>query len=167
MILISKSLKSTLIQGVVMLSVFLYLPLCYGDSVQGNSLGSNPSQAQPSQAAKPIYPFESEAKSTRFAHLLTQYRCLVCQNQNLADSNAPLAQDLRQIIYDQIKVNQSDADIQAYLVSRYGEFVLYNPKLQSSTYLLWFGPVLFLLIGFGVLWRVVKKQQASTGDIYP
>ena len=91
------------------------------------------------------YPFDSLEQEQRFRTLVEEFRCPKCQNQNLADSNAPLAKDLRHIIYTQIKANASDEQIADFLQQRYGDFVLYRPPLKASTVLLWFGPGLALL----------------------
>jgi len=100
------------------------------------------------------YPFDSLAQEQRFRALVEEFRCPKCQNQNLADSNAPLAKDLRQIIYSKVKANESDQAIASFLQDRYGDFVLYRPPVKSSTLLLWFGPVLALLTAITVLiWR--------------
>ncbi|HEX4909214.1 MAG TPA: cytochrome c-type biogenesis protein [Permianibacter sp.] len=109
------------------------------------------------------YPFDSLEQEQRFRTLVEEFRCPKCQNQNLADSNAPLAKDLRQIIYTQIKANASDEQIADFLQQRYGDFVLYRPPLKASTVLLWFGPGLALL---GVLvavfmWYRRRPQSAS------
>jgi cytochrome c-type biogenesis protein CcmH len=91
--------------------------------------------------------FSSQEEEQRFTDLIKELRCLVCQNQSLADSNADLAQDLREEIYNEMLEGKSNNEIIDYLVARYGDFVLYRPPLKPATYLLWTGPVLFLLIG--------------------
>ncbi len=108
------------------------------------------------------YPFDSLAQEQRFRTLVEEFRCPKCQNQNLADSNAPLAKDLRQIIYSKVKANESDEAIASFLQERYGDFVLYRPPVKSSTLLLWFGPVLALLIAVTVLiWRWRRRAVAA------
>jgi cytochrome c-type biogenesis protein CcmH len=97
-------------------------------------------------AATEIYPFTSLVEKQRFHHIIQELRCLVCQNQNLADSNALLAKDLRQLIYTKIKQGESESAIKNYLVSRYGEFILFKPVFSPLTYLLWLGP--FILFAF-------------------
>lgn len=108
--------------------------------------------AQPaSQPETPLPPLAA-ADAERF-HLLTQeLRCVVCQNENLADSNAPLAQDLKREIRAQMAAGRTDADIKSFLVSRYGDFITYRPPLRAGTLLLWFGPLVFLLLAAWV-WR--------------
>ncbi len=92
--------------------------------------------------------------------LAAELRCLVCQNQSIADSAAPLAVDLRGQIREQLTAGKSDNEIYAYMVARYGNFVLYRPPVQSSTWLLWFGPFGLLLLGAFVSWRIVRKSAA-------
>lgn len=97
-------------------------------------------------ATTEIYIFSSAAQKTQFQQMILELRCLVCQNQNIADSNAPLAQDLRNIIYQQIKRGETRENIKKYLVNRYGEYILFKPLFSPLTYLLWFGPFLLLII---------------------
>jgi cytochrome c-type biogenesis protein CcmH len=94
----------------------------------------------------------------RFKVLGQELRCLVCQNQTLADSNADLARDLRTVVEAQIREGKSDPQIKAYLVARYGDFVLYQPEVKSSTYLLWGGPFA-LLAGGGVAWVLSRRRK--------
>ncbi|MCB1800598.1 MAG: cytochrome c-type biogenesis protein CcmH, partial [Gammaproteobacteria bacterium] len=89
-------------------------------------------------------------------------RCLVCQNQNLADSNAELAVDLRRKTYEMVKQDKSEKEIADYMVDRYGEFVLYRPPLNSNTLLLWGGPFLILLIGLVLLIRTIRRRRSET-----
>ena len=94
-------------------------------------------------------------------HLAGELRCLVCQNQTIADSNAPLALDLRNQIRDQLKGGSSERDVLDYMVARYGDFVLYRPPLKASTLLLWLGPFLLLAIGAWLLIRRLRRQRAA------
>lgn len=105
------------------------------------------------------YPFQSIEKREQFQGLLKELRCLVCQNQDLADSNATLAIDLKNIVYDKVQHNQSDEEIKAFLTERYGDFVLFNPPIKQQTYLLWFGPFLFLAIAIIWLVRYIIRIQ--------
>jgi cytochrome c-type biogenesis protein CcmH len=108
-----------------------------------------------------------EALEARLRSLETQLRCLVCQNQTLAESNAPLAEDLRQEVRELAVAGRSDDDIRAYLVARYGDFVLYKPPVKSTTWLLWFGPFLLLATGAIAWWVIVRRraaQRAARGD---
>lgn len=110
------------------------------------------------------YPFDTLAQEQRFRTLVEEFRCPKCQNQNLADSNAPLAKDLRGIIYRKVKANESDEAIAAYLQERYGDFVLYRPPLKASTILLWFGPALALAAVVFALWRWWRRRPAALSN---
>ena len=116
------------------------------------------------QAIDPL-PFQNHAQEVRFQHLTRQLRCLVCQNENLADSNAELARDLRLEVFKLMQQGQSDAQIKQYLVARYSNFVLYDPPLQPGTWLLWFGPALILLAGAGVVLVAVRKRRRDAAGI--
>ncbi|NNM00659.1 MAG: cytochrome c-type biogenesis protein CcmH [Gammaproteobacteria bacterium] len=98
----------------------------------------------------------------RFRSYIESVRCLVCQNQNIADSNAPLAADLRREVLEKMQAGESDDAITAFLVERYGDFVLYNPPLQSNTLLLWIGPALFVAGGL-VIFILVVRQRSGEG----
>lgn len=110
-------------------------------------------------AAEDFYQFTSHEQQTRFETLTTQLRCLVCQNQTLAESNAPLANDLRDQIYQQIQTGQTNKDIINYLVTRYGDFILYRPPLKIATVGLWFGPLFLLIFGISYLIYYIRKKQ--------
>ena len=97
----------------------------------------------------------------RLMTLATGLRCLVCQNQSLAESNAELAADLRNEIREQMRRGASDQDVVEYLVARYGDFVLYRPPLKASTLLLWSGPAILLLLGLGLLMRTLLRRRAQ------
>ena len=103
-------------------------------------------------------PFKDRAEEVRFQNLTRQLRCLVCQNQDLADSEADLAKDLRRQVFEMMQEGKTDDQIKQYLVSRYNDFVLYDPPLQAGTWLLWFGPFAFLALGAIVLWRILRKR---------
>ena len=103
--------------------------------------------------ADAIYHFKTSKQESQFKHLLTELRCLVCQNQDLADSDAGLAYDLRMKIYNKVKEGQTDQEIINYLTERYGDFILFKPKLKSMTFFLWFAPLIFLGIGLLVFSR--------------
>jgi len=97
----------------------------------------------------------------RVTALASELRCLVCQNQTLADSNAPLAEDLRNQVREKMRQGASDSEIVDYMVARYGDFVLYRPPLKLATVLLWFGPLLLLAAGFAVLLRRVLRRRPA------
>jgi len=108
--------------------------------------------------------FATAEQEQRFQDLTEELRCLVCQNQNLADSDAPLAQDLRQEIHDMLLDGRSDAEIRSFLVDRYGDFVLYRPAMKGNTLLLWLAPALLLLVGGGVVMHSVRSHRLAAGD---
>jgi|TARA_R110001583_G_scaffold36262_6_gene119587 cytochrome c-type biogenesis protein CcmH len=107
------------------------------------------------------YPFEDPADIARFQHLAEELRCPKCQNQNLADSNAPVAGDMREKVYELMNEGQSDDQIVGYLVARYGDFVRYKPPVRAETYLLWFGPLLAFLLGLLVLRQMRRNQRKA------
>ena len=100
----------------------------------------------------------------RVSKLSQELRCLVCQNETLADSRAGLAEDLRKQIREQMKAGKSDKEIIAFLTARYGDFVLYRPPVRPSTYLLWFGPFALLVIGLVLLFRYLKQRRQLIHD---
>ncbi len=101
----------------------------------------------------------------RAIELEENLRCLVCQNQTIADSNAELAQDLRRQVREQIAQGRSDAEIISFMVQRYGDFVLYKPPMKATTLLLWFGPGLLLLAGGFALWRNLRGRAKRAGPV--
>lgn len=109
-------------------------------------------------AAELIYSFPNIKQETQFAHLLKEFRCVVCQNQSLADSNAELAKDLRRQVYKLVRANNSDQEIINYLTSRYGDYILLKPPVKGATMLLWYGPLLFLLISFGIFITIIRRR---------
>lgn len=124
--------------------------------------------AASAQAIEPL-PFKDHAEELRFQHLTTQLRCPMCQNETLADSNAPIAHDLRKQIFQLMQHGSSDTEIKQYLVARYSNFVLYDPPVAPYTWLLWFGPLLILLVGAGVVVVTIRRRGrlASTGTVAP
>jgi len=102
--------------------------------------------------------FDSEEQEARFKDLTLELRCVVCQNQNLADSDAPLAQQLRGEIYDMLQDGKSNEEITGFMVSRYGDFVLYKPPVQANTLVLWAFPIIMLLIGAIVVAFSVRNR---------
>ena len=112
------------------------------------------------------FKFDTKTEEQHFKDLIAELRCLVCQNQSLADSDAELAHDLRAEVYDMIQAGKNDEEIVTFLVARYGDFVLYNPPVKPSTYLIWFGPFVLLLIAAFLLLRSIRRQQKVTaGEI--
>ena len=107
-------------------------------------------------------PFKDHTEEVRFQALTKQLRCLVCQNESLADSNAPLAADLRRDVFQQMQAGKSDDEIKAWLTARYSDFVLYDPPLHAATLLLWFGPALVLLAGAAAIVIVVRRRTRVT-----
>ena len=107
------------------------------------------------------YRFSSPELEARYHSLSQELRCPKCQNQNIADSNAPIARDLRVVLHEQLEAGATDEDILAFMVARYGEFVRYRPGVDRNTALLWASPALLLLAGaFGLVWHF-KVRQAS------
>ena len=114
--------------------------------------------------AKEAQPVEDPQIEQRMQALTQQLRCLVCQNETLADSRADLAEDLRKEIRAQMKAGRSDQEIIAFLTQRYGDFVLYKPPVKATTYLLWFGPFVLLLGGTLLLYRYLKHRREIIQD---
>ena len=115
--------------------------------------------------AKDAVPTEQDpVAAKRAVGLAEQLRCLVCQNQSIAESNAELAVDLRRQINEQIAAGKSDGEIVDFMVQRYGEFVLYRPPFKATTVLLWLGPALLLLAGLWTLRRALRQRQRAIED---
>jgi len=106
-------------------------------------------------------PFKDRAEELRFQALAKQLRCLVCQNESLADSNAPLAADLRRDVFEQMQAGKSDDEIKTWLTARYSDFVLYDPPLHAATSLLWFGPALLVLAGALAIVVIVRRRAKA------
>jgi cytochrome c-type biogenesis protein CcmH len=113
------------------------------------------------QAADVLLEFDDPRQEQRYEDLLEEIRCLVCQNQSLADSNASLAEDLRQEVHEQIVSGKSNEEVIDFLVSRYGEFVLYRPLFNYRTLLLWLGPLVLFICAAVIVFRVVKSRKSS------
>ena len=111
-----------------------------------------------------VYEFGSEVDRERYQAFVEEMRCPKCQNQNLADSNSPIASDLRRELHRLIDDGKSDKEVVDFMVARYGEFVLYNPQLKKNTWLLWFGPASMLLVGAIVIVMVLRKRTGSGGE---
>src|SRR5437868_14798846 len=114
--------------------------------------------------AKDAQPNEDPQIEQRMKAMTEQLRCLVCQNETLADSHADLAEDLRKQIREQMSAGKSDQEILAYLTQRYGDFVLYKPPVKATTYLLWFGPFALLIAGTFILYLYLKKRRELIDD---
>jgi cytochrome c-type biogenesis protein CcmH len=107
------------------------------------------------------------AFDARLKKLESELRCLVCQNQTLADSNATLAEDLRREVRDLALAGRSDDEIRAYLVARYGDFVLYDPPLKRTTWLLWIGPFALLAGGAALWWTILRRRERAAKSMPP
>ena len=116
--------------------------------------------AVPAQAAIEAYEFDSVEMEADYNQLINELRCLVCQNQNLAASDADLARDLRRETYEMLQDGKSPDQVVDFMVARYGDFVLYRPQFQSNTYLLWLGPFLLLLVVLYLFVRRLRARQA-------
>ncbi len=132
--------------------------LALAASMLAAALPATAKEAAP-EAADPAL----EARMTR---ITSELRCLVCQNQTIADSNAGLAVDLRRETRDLLRQGKSDAEVRDYMTARYGDFVLYRPPLKTSTALLWFGPAAMLLGGAAVLVAVVRRRTRMRADAF-
>ena len=116
----------------------------------------------PLWSAEVIVSFDSQEQSELYHDLLKEYRCLKCQNQNLADSNASLAGDLRREIRDQILAGNGKKEIDQYLIARYGDFVLYRPPFSAKTAVLWIAPFVLLMVALiSVLMMIMRQRKRS------
>ncbi len=118
----------------------------------------------PAWAIDPEPPFEDPRLEAQYQALIKEVRCLVCQNQTIADSNAPLAADLRREIREMMGEGASRGDVVEFLVARYGDFVLYRPRFQPSTWALWGAPAIFVLIGVAVFARILRRRMSQPLD---
>ena len=105
--------------------------------------------------------FTSPEQQQRYRHLLAELRCLVCQNQSLADSDAPLADDLRREVFKQLTAGASDQQVLDFMVARYGDFVLYRPPVKAMTWPLWAGPFVLGTLGIGLLILTIRRRRAE------
>ena len=112
-------------------------------------------------ASTEVVEFSDESLRPRFQQLVEELRCPKCQNQNLADSNSPISEDLRAQVHRLLEEGMSDREIKDYLKSRYSEFILYRPEVNQNTWLLWAAPVVFLLFGLWVLYRLYFNRSSS------
>ena len=136
------------------------LAACLLALVAALALAPSPAAAQAVRNVQPLE-FRDRAEEQRFHDLTVELRCVMCQNQSLADSDAPIAHDLRREVFNLMREGRSDAEIKDFLVQRYGEFVLYRPQFGGGTLLLWLGPALVLLAGAAVVVVVVRRRAAA------
>ena len=120
--------------------------------------------APAAMASIDVYEFDNVEQEKAFQELTATLRCPKCQNNNIADSNATLAQDMRQKTYELLQEGKSQQDVVDYMIARYGNFVTYDPPIMASTLILWFGPLLFIVIGFTVLVMRSRKRNESVTD---
>ena len=120
-----------------------------------------------SKAAIETFEFQSPEQEQTFHELTKLLRCPKCQNNNIADSNAELAKDLRNKTYELVTAGQSKEQVIDYMVARFGNFVRYDPPVTPATIFLWLGPLLFILLGLFVLFRQIKKQRIKQTDLAP
>lgn len=120
-----------------------------------------------SASAVDVLDFQSPAEAERFRNLAEEIRCLVCQNQSLADSDAGLAQDLRREVLEQMRAGRSDEEIRDYLVSRYSDFVLYRPRFSATNVLLWVAPLLMVIAGLWLMLRQLRAGKTVDADAEP
>jgi len=123
-------------------------------------------QLAPALAGTEMFDFSGNVEEQRYMALISQLRCLVCQNQSLADSDAELAHDLRVEVYEHMQQGKSDEEVVDFLVSRYGDFVLYNPPVKPSTYLLWYGPFVLLALGLILLVRNIRQRTRQAQESF-
>ncbi len=112
-----------------------------------------------------IYQFKTPELELRYQNLTEELRCLVCQNQNIADSHAELAQDLRRKVYEKLNAGESNAQIIDYMTERYGDFVLYRPPFNVKTLILWLAPVLTILLGCIGFWSLLKRHKDKEPEL--
>jgi len=108
--------------------------------------------------------FSNTTQESRYQKLIDEFRCVVCQNQSVSDSNADLAQDVRDIVRKMVLQGKTDNEISAFLVERYGDFVLYNPPMKPATYLLWLGPITLLFISLLALIYMIRRHATQTAQ---
>jgi cytochrome c-type biogenesis protein CcmH len=118
----------------------------------------------PSQAVEPSEVLADPALETRARNLSRHLRCVVCQNQSIDDSNAPLARDLRVLLRERLKAGDTDEAANDYIVARYGNFVLLKPPVQINTLLLWFGPGIVFILALLAYWTLVRKRPEKSAD---
>ena len=138
----------------IALLIYAWQINCFAQTVNASPLNASPLSDNPA--------LEAQVNT-----ISNELRCLVCQNQTIADSNADLAIDLKNQIRIQLTQGRSQAEILDYMVQRYGDFVLYKPPLKASTWFLWLGPFIILLLAFFLLWWQIQARKKSTSDFHP
>lgn len=117
------------------------------------------------QANVDVYSFTDETLQKRYQSFTEELRCPKCQNQNLADSNSPISSDLRRELYNLLEAGKTDQEIVDFMVSRYGDYVLYRPKLQRNTFILWGGPFAIAVVALLVLFFIVRRRPAKSSTV--
>lgn len=117
-------------------------------------------------AAVDTYEFETEEQQQRFRRMSNDFRCPMCQNTNLTGSGGGVAEDLRREIYLMIIDGKTDYEIEQFMLQRYGDFIFYKPRLMTNTLLLWFGPLVFLLIGAWIIYRIVRRAEPGAEKLH-
>ena len=138
---------STLMNRLILL-VFLFF-----------SIGSISSNEEKTILNNDAYPFESETKELLFYSLLTELRCPKCQSSNLSGSNSPISNDLKREVYELVLEGNSSGQIKSQLVKRYGNFIIYNPPVEPTTYVLWFGPFILVFIASLIIFFIRKRAS--------
>jgi cytochrome c-type biogenesis protein CcmH len=137
--------------------------LCIGGLCVGGAMLA----ADTARALDAYGQIEDPALQARYEHIIQQLRCLVCQNESIADSNVELASDLRRQVREMLIAGKSDDAIFAFMTDRYGEFVRFNPPLEPKTLLIWGAPFIMLLVGVGIIYRVVRQRSRLPLDDEP
>ncbi|WP_019617048.1 heme lyase NrfEFG subunit NrfF [Psychromonas ossibalaenae] len=146
-----------------MMRFWLYLTLLFSSLVTAGEVNNTPLNSvfapADSEQVKQVetFAFKNSSEQTRAINLARELRCPQCLNQNLMESNSPIAKDLRLIVYQMVDKGKTNTQIIDFMTSRFGDFVLYNPKFEARTYLLWLGPFLLLLV-FAIVGIVVVKK---------
>ena len=115
----------------------------------------------PVNANKDLYKFDDESTRIRYKEITKQLRCPKCQNQDIADSNSPISSDMRREVHRLLLDGKTDSEVVDFMVERFGEFVTYKPKIQSSTYLLWFGPWIFVIFGLLLIGLLIRSRSGD------
>jgi cytochrome c-type biogenesis protein CcmH len=123
------------------------------------SIGSISSNEEKTILNNDAYPFESETKELLFYSLLTELRCPKCQSSNLSGSNSPISNDLKREVYELVLEGNSSEQIKSHLVKRYGNFIIYNPPVEPTTYVLWFGPFILVFIASLIIFFIRKRAS--------